>query len=62
MNLSAEAWITFNQFPARYQKWPNNSYFVKIKTFSLQTDKLLGNMRKTHFLDLISNFLDLDFL
>ena len=44
--------ITFSQVPSRYQKWCN-SYFVKIKTFRLQTSKLLGNRRRTYILDVI---------
>ena len=32
-----------------------NFYFVKIKTFRLQTSRLLGNRRKTYTLDVICN-------
>ena len=31
----------------------SNTYFIKIKTFRLQTSNLLGNRRKTYILDVI---------
>ena len=33
----------------------SNSYFVKIKTFRLQTSKVLGNRRRAHILDVMCN-------
>ena len=46
--------ITFTKLPSSYQKW-RNSYFVKIKTFRLETNKLLENRRKTYILDVTCN-------
>ena len=45
----------FATYPKHIKNGVSNSYFVKIKTFRLQTSKLLGNRRKTYILDVICN-------
>ena len=50
-DLAAEAWNNIQDI----KNGVSNSYFVKIKTFRLQTSKLLGKRRKTYILDVICN-------
>ena len=51
--MSAEAWNNVQSASFKISKnGVRNSYFVKIKTFRLQTSKLLGNRRKTYILDI----------
>ena len=54
--LSTEAWSNIQLASFKIKKnGVSNSYFVKIKTFKLQTSKLLGNRRKNHISDVICN-------
>ena len=50
-DLAAEAWNNIQDI----KNGVSNSYFVKIKTFRLQTSKLLGNITETYILDVICN-------
>ena len=55
--MLAEAWynIQLASFLQEIKNGTSNSYFVKIKTFRMQTSKLLRNRRKAYILDVICN-------
>ena len=56
--MSAESWKSIHSASFKLQDIKNgvsNSNFVKIKTFRLQTSKLLGNRKKTYILVVICN-------